>query len=215
MISFSQKFPARKTVAPGSKTAAAFANATRPRPSSPPGLWLGLLFLMGGAGLRGQGSGAKVELIGRYDVPQPNRILTEETPAFTGLAVAHPPARHPVKLDRITHPAVIPERGNRPALASGRVAIPGTADKALPMVSYQHGTVFSKRALPSFPDESPETRLMSARFAGRGYVVFKGGWGGDLISRKLPRRRLFVPTAVLGPPEVARGDAPRATCLRF
>ena len=153
-------------------------NFTRPRSFFPPVLWLAVLFLMGGTGLRGQGSGAKLELIGRYDVPQLNRILTEETPAFTGLAVAYTPARHPVKLYRITYPSVIPERGNRPTLASGLIAIPETADKALPMLSYQHGTVFSKQAVPSFPDESPETRLMIAQFAGQGYVVIGADYFG-------------------------------------
>lgn len=111
------------------------------------------------------------ELIGQYDVPQLKRILTQETPAFTGLAVAYTPARHPGKLYRITYLSVIPERGNRPTPASDLIAIPKTADKALPEVSYQHGTVFSKQAVPSFPEESPETRLMIAQFAGQGYGV--------------------------------------------
>lgn len=147
-----------------------------------PALWVGLCLVWGGAGLRAQGNGVKVELVGRYDVPRLNRILTQETPAFTGLPVAYTPARHPVKLYRITYPSVIPERGNRPTVASGLIAIPETVDKALPMVSYQHGTVLSKRSVPSFPDESPETQLMIAQFAGQGYVVIGADYFGMGIS---------------------------------
>lgn len=144
--------------------------------------WLILIFLVTSREGEAQSSKAGYELIGRYDVPQLNRILTEEAPAFTGLKVAYTPARHAVKLYRITYPSVIPERGNRPTLASGLIAIPETAEKALPLVSYQHGTVFSGRAVPSFPDESPETRLMIAQFAGQGYVVIGADYFGKGIS---------------------------------
>jgi dienelactone hydrolase len=141
-------------------------------------LCLAMLFFMSGAQLRGEGGGVKVELIGRYDVERLNRILTDDTPAFTGLPVTYTPARHPVKLYRVTYPSVIPERGNRRTLASGLIAIPETEEKRMPMLSYQHGTVLSKRAVPSFPDESPETQLMIAQFAGQGYVVIGADYFG-------------------------------------
>jgi predicted esterase len=143
-----------------------------------PALWLVLLLVISGGALHGQGSGPKYELIGRYDVERLNRILTTDTPAFTGLPVVYTPARHPVKLYRITYPSVIPERGNRPTTASGLIAIPESGATTMPMVSYQHGTVFSKREVPSFPDESPETQLMIAQFAGQGYVVIGADYFG-------------------------------------
>jgi pimeloyl-ACP methyl ester carboxylesterase len=143
-----------------------------------PLIYLALILVISAAGLRGQGSGAKYELIGRYEVERLNQILTKDTPAFTGLPVAYSPARNAVKLYRVTYPSVIPERGNRPTLASGLLAIPETEAKTLPLLSYQHGTVFSKRAVPSFPDESPETQLMIAQFAGQGYVVIGADYFG-------------------------------------
>ena len=123
-------------------------------------------------------SGVQYELIGRYDVDQLNQILTKATPAFTGLPVTYTPARNAVKMYRVTYPSVIPERNNRPTIASGLIAIPETADKSMPMVSYQHGTVMEKHAVPSFPEESPETHLMIAQFAGQGYVVIGADYFG-------------------------------------
>lgn len=123
-------------------------------------------------------AGVQYELIGRYDVDQLNQILTKATPAFTGLPVTYTPARNAVKMYRATYPSVIPERNNRPTIASGLIAIPETAEKSMPMVSYQHGTVMEKHAVPSFPEESPETQLMIAQFAGQGYVVIGADYFG-------------------------------------
>jgi len=123
-------------------------------------------------------AGVQYELIGRYDVDQLNQILTKATPAFTGLPVTYTPARNAVKMYRVTYPSVIPERNNRPTIASGLIAIPETSDKSMPMVSYQHGTVMEKHAVPSFPEESPETQLMIAQFAGQGYVVIGADYFG-------------------------------------
>lgn len=112
-----------------------------------------------------------VELIGRYDLDRLRRILREEIPAALGTRVDYPEPRHPVRLFRVTYPSVIPERNNRPTVASGLVAIPEGLRGSLPLVSYQHGTVYTKRMVPSFPEESFETRLMIALFAAGGYVV--------------------------------------------
>lgn len=112
-----------------------------------------------------------VELIGRYDLDRLRRILREEIPAAVGARVDYPEPRHAVRLFRVTYPSVIPEKANRPTLASGLVAIPEGLGGRLPLVSYQHGTVFGRREVPSFPEESFETRLMIALFAAGGYVV--------------------------------------------
>ncbi len=123
-------------------------------------------------------SGVQYEFIGRWDVDRLNQILTKDTPAFTGFPVTYPPARNAVKMYRVTYPSVIPERNNRPTIASGLIAIPETTEKSMPMVSYQHGTVLEKHTVPSFPDESPETQLMIAQFAGQGYVVIGADYFG-------------------------------------
>ena len=53
----------------------------------------------------------------------------------------------------------------------------------MPMVSYQHGTVFSKDDVPSRPEQSAETRIMIARFAAQGYVVISADYSGHGYSR--------------------------------
>jgi pimeloyl-ACP methyl ester carboxylesterase len=50
------------------------------------------------------------------------------------------------------------------------------------VVSYQHGTVFSKTEVPSHPDESMETRLEIAQFAGQGYIVIAADYFGKGLS---------------------------------
>lgn len=126
--------------------------------------------------------GITYQLIGSWDAARLNKILTSDTPAFSGVDVKYTPARNAVKLYRVTYPSVIPEHGNKPTLTSGLLAIPDTTDKSLPMVSYQHGTVYGKHQVPSFPEESPETQLMIAQFAGQGYLLIGADYFGLGIS---------------------------------
>ncbi|GJE37696.1 alpha/beta hydrolase family protein [Methylobacterium persicinum] len=123
-------------------------------------------------------SGVRYEFIGRWDTDRLDRILTVDTPAFAGIPATYTPARNAVKLYRVTYPSVIPERGNKPTVASGLVAVPETGAVPLPTVSYQHGTVYGKQQVPSFPDQSPETQLMLAQFAGQGYVLIGADYFG-------------------------------------
>ena len=123
-------------------------------------------------------SGVQYELIGRWDVAKLNQILQVDTPKFAGIPVTYSPARNAVRLYRVTYQSVVPERGNKPITATGLVAIPDTTDARFPMVSYQHGTVYGKQEVPSFPDQSPETQLMIGQFAGQGYVVIGADYFG-------------------------------------
>ncbi len=126
-------------------------------------------------------SGVSYEPIGSYSVERLGRIMTTEL-VEQGFAdkspTTFPPARYAVKLYRVTYPSVVPEQSNRPTVASGLVAVPDTPLASMPVVSYQHGTVFSKTEVPSSPEESMETRLMVARFAGQGYVVVAADYFG-------------------------------------
>jgi pimeloyl-ACP methyl ester carboxylesterase len=124
------------------------------------------------------------ELIGRYDIARLNHILNIEIPAATGTKENYTPAKNAVKLYRITYPSVIPEQNNRPTMASGLIAIPETAEKHLPVISYQHGTAMEKDLVPSFPEKSFETRLMIAQFAAQGYVVFGADYFGMGTSKE-------------------------------
>ena len=123
-------------------------------------------------------SGVTYEFLARWDVDRLNQILTTDTPAFAGIPVSYSPARNAVKLYRVRYPSVVPERGNKPTVATGLVAVPDTGASSFPMVSYQHGTVYGKQQVPSFADQSPETQLMLAQFAGQGYVLIGADYFG-------------------------------------
>lgn len=123
-------------------------------------------------------SDVQYEFIGRWDADKLNTILTDDTPKFFGVAVRYTAAKNAVKLYRVTYSSVVPERGNKPIAATGLVAVPDIAGTSFPMVSYQHGTVYGKQEVPSFPDKSPETQLMLAQFAGQGYIVIGADYFG-------------------------------------
>lgn len=137
-------------------------------------------------------SGVEYEYIETYSTAKLNAILSSELDDFMSSSTepkafhgAFPPAAHAVKLYRVKYHSVVPELGNRPTIASGLVAIPdmgADAGKAMPMVSYQHGTVFDKSYVPSNPDGSAETQIMIARFASDGYIVIGADYFGRGIS---------------------------------
>ena len=127
-------------------------------------------------------SGVSYELIGRWSVDKLNQILQADTAKFFGVTVTYTPASNAVRLYRITYASVVPERGNKPTVATGLLAIPDTKATSFPMLSYQHGTVYGKQQVPSFPDQSPETQLAIAQFAGQGYVVIGADYFGMGLS---------------------------------
>lgn len=123
-------------------------------------------------------SGVSYQFLDRWDITKLNKILTVDTPAFAGISVSYTPAKNAVNLYRVTYTSVVPERGNKPIVATGLVAIPEGATGALPIVSYQHGTVYEKTQVPSYPEQSPETQLMIAQFAAQGYVLVGADYFG-------------------------------------
>ena len=129
-------------------------------------------------------AGVTATLIARWDVARLNRILTIDMPAFSRIAVEYPAARNAVRLYRVTYPSVVPELGNKPVTLTGLLAIPEVAQTTLPLVSYQHGTVYEKQEVPSYPDKSAETQLMIALFAGQGYLLVGADYVGMGDSRE-------------------------------
>lgn len=137
-------------------------------------------------------SGVTYELIGSYDKVRLDKITSSELASFMAsstepdaFAGKFAPAKYGVKLYRVTYRSVVPELRNRPTVASGLVAIPENGVRGaqtLPVVSYQHGTVFDKSWVPSNPDSSAETRIMLAAFAAQGYVVIGADYFGRGIS---------------------------------
>ena len=135
-------------------------------------------------------SGVRFQYIKTFDIKKLNSILSQELEAFLATSTAgpkafadsFPPASCAVKLYRVAYNSVIPELGNRPTMASGLVAIPENGLDSMPVVMYQHGTVFSKYEVPSVPDSSSETRIMIARFAAQGYIVIAADYFGRGLS---------------------------------
>lgn len=122
--------------------------------------------------------GVSYEYLETWDVDRLNAVLTTQIPDFAKITVAYTPARNGARLYRVTYPSVIPERGNRPTVTTGLLAVPDLPGTSFPMVSYQHGTVYGKQEVPSFIAQSPETALMVAQFAGQGYIVVGADYFG-------------------------------------
>ena len=67
-------------------------------------------------------------------------------------------------------------------MASGLIAIPANIGPSARIISYQHGTVYGKQEVPSFPENSPETQLMIAAIAGRGNILLGADYFGMGVS---------------------------------
>jgi pimeloyl-ACP methyl ester carboxylesterase len=116
--------------------------------------------------------------IQRWDVTKLNQILSTDTPSFFGTKVAYTPATNAVDLYRVYYHSAVPEKGDKPIAATGLLAVPVLKGSSFPVVSYQHGTVFRKSQVPSIPEQSPETQLMIAQFAGQGYILMAADYFG-------------------------------------
>lgn len=126
----------------------------------------------------------RYQLLGTYTREQLDDILTTELKAFDTRpdTVSLPPVANAVRLYRVVYPSSVPEQGNRPVVLSGLVAVPDTKAARFPLVSYQHGTIFSRDEVPSVFEKSTETRLMVAHLAGNGYIVIGADYIGKGVS---------------------------------
>jgi len=97
-------------------------------------------------------SGTEYQYLGTYDLNKMYSIFNKELEEFLsgGLMTfadfkgQFSTPKYPVKLYRVYYNSVIPEFDNKRTLTSGLVAIPDNGKDSMPMVSYQHGTVFGK-----------------------------------------------------------------------
>ncbi len=86
----------------------------------------------------------------------------------------------PIRLYRVTYSSVVPERGNKPTVASGLLAIPER--RAAPRFRWcriSTAPSTESRRSPRFRSKSSETQLMLAQFAGQGYVVIGADYFGS------------------------------------
>ena len=135
-----------------------------------------------------------------------NRMLDQERASFIAGMTPAPgydlpavsTAGNDVELYTVRYESRVPEQGGRSVTATGLLALPVLKDRtSLPVISYQHGTVFGKYEVPSYAfqlsnpsnyphyDGSYETRYMTALFAGNGYALMAAdyfGMGGDAQS---------------------------------
>lgn len=140
--------------------------------------------------LRGQGrvqlpSGVAYEYLATYTTTKLDSIMHDEietymhgsTMPLDSLRPGFLSPKHAVRLYRVWYPTIVPEMDSLATVATGLVAVPETGQSTLPMVSYQHGTVFGKYEVPSHPDSTTEVKIMLAQFGGQGYIVI----GADYI----------------------------------
>lgn len=118
------------------------------------------------------------QYIGTYDVARLNKIFTTELAEFAPFKQEYPQPKYSVKLYKVLYESVIPEQNNKPTTASGLIAIPETGNTTMPVVSNQHGTVFTKYEVPSQLENSYETRIEVAQFAGNGYILIAADYFG-------------------------------------
>lgn len=130
------------------------------------------------------GGGVRYEVIGEYSLDRLQKILTSELAEFSSFKISFPAAANPVTLYRVAYTTTIPEQHNRPVEVSGLLAVPQNVAGPRPVVSYQHGTVFSRDEVPSQLEKSMESRLMVANFASHGYVVIAADYLGKGVSQE-------------------------------
>lgn len=130
--------------------------------------------------------GIKYQSIGTWDKQKLDKVITTELAAFmegSTLDSIHysgklASPKFPVRLYKISYPSTIPEKENQQTIATGLIAVPITNERNLPVVSYQHGTIFGRDECPSSPDNSMETKLMLSQFGSQGYIVISADYFG-------------------------------------
>ncbi|MFZ9746609.1 MAG: alpha/beta hydrolase [Opitutaceae bacterium] len=141
-------------------------------------------------GLKNAGHGVQYVSAGTLTVEQMRGVLTLGVTGFltagfspspyspAELINQFPNPRYPVRLYKVYYNSVIPELGNQRIRATGLVAIPDLKESRLPMISYQHGTVFERTSVPSNLPESYETQFIVAALASQGYAVIAADYFG-------------------------------------
>jgi hypothetical protein len=114
------------------------------------------------------------------------QFLTGATMPFSEYKEKLDPAKYSVKLYKVTYNSVIPELGNKPVKSTGIIAIPDTETKELPLISYQHGTVFERFLAPSAYENAYEIHFMVSQFASQGYVLIAADYFGCEHESELP-----------------------------
>ncbi len=162
-----------------------------------------VLFCLVAASASAFAESATFTFMKRVPAAELTQMLNAERQSF--LASQHPgdgyvlpdvsTAANDVDLYAVRYESHVPEQDGKTIWATGLLALPVLPDQAkLPLISYQHGTVYGKYEVPSYafvpsnPSDYPhydgayETRYMTGLFAGNGYALIAAdyfGMGGD------------------------------------
>jgi hypothetical protein len=114
------------------------------------------------------------------------QFLTGATMPFSAFEGKLEKPKYAVKLYKVTYRSIIPEQDNKPVITTGLIAIPEIESKELPLISYQHGTIFDRSWAPSAYENAYEVHFMVSQFAAQGYILIAADYFGLEDSSKLP-----------------------------
>lgn len=154
-------------------------------------LLLPVLLVMGSSAASAQDwtsleSGVKYQLIDTWEPAKFEKIASSELAKFMDGSTLKaeyytgkfPTPKHSMRLYKISYPSFVPERNKQPTVGTGIIAVPVDVDGPLPIISYQHGSIFGRYDCPSSPDNSMEYKLMLAQFGSQGYIVVSADYFG-------------------------------------
>lgn len=137
-----------------------------------------------------------------------NKFLKDEPMPADYHLPAEAKANNDVDIYTVEYTTKIPERNNERVRVSGLMTLPKVGNrKQISLISYQHGTVYDKYAVPSyaFKTETPsrhdhrpesfEDRYMVALFGGNGYAVMAADYVGFGRSSKSNEAYLIKDTS--------------------
>ncbi len=119
--------------------------------------------------------GTFVNELSKETISQQAAILS---PVLSGMV------QHGALLYKITYKTT--NTDGQEILASGAMAIPKTAGTEFPLLSVQHGTIFSDESAPSNFNEGSEMTLYGSLFAALGYIAVFPDYIGYGASREYP-----------------------------
>ena len=128
----------------------------------------------------------KSEQIAVFNTEKLNKITNEELQQFLNSSPTPFEAykgkfatpKNDLTLYKLTYQSSIPEMKNKPTIATGLIAIPDQVKEGVPMISYQHGTVFGRKDVPSNIESSMEMKLILSQFGGQGFVCISADYIG-------------------------------------
>lgn len=178
-------FPTRHRAGPpGATPEEGSSSPGRPGPVAAPVVLAALVLALAGCGSDNDGSPSteRGQVIDKADIVTLTQAQIDQLSSAAGLSELAGPARCDVRLQRLKY-ATAGARGESGATATAALLVPGGAECPGPyrLVAFSHGT-WTVKALTLASTDTPETRLLAAMLAARGYAVVATdylGFGGS------------------------------------